>query len=331
MSCTLRHTAGLSLMRRWCGVFASLALVLVLGACAAGAPTVATIPTATIPPTTIPAPTVFASPSPLPSPTVPAPIPGTAEVPHIASPAVPIDGTGGGIPASGITPDDVTPTPRPAPPPDAGTGSSQLIRSGDGTRNEVALTFDAGDDRGNAAEILDILKQYDIKASFGVTGKWAEANPDLVKRMVDEGHMVFNHTWNHRSFTGESTGDGGLTVEQQRQEVADTERLIRKITDGYDTAPYFRPPYGDYDDQMLANLEADGYSVTLMWTCDTMGWNGATVDEIVTQCGDNASAGDIILLHVGAASADADALPALIKSLEGQGLKPVTVEQLLQP
>jgi peptidoglycan/xylan/chitin deacetylase (PgdA/CDA1 family) len=307
-------------------------LVMGLGACAAGSPTVATDPTATIPATAILVPTVVAMPStPLPSPTTSAATPGTAEVPRVASPAVPIDGTGGGIPLSDTTPAALTPTPRPAPPADTGTGSSQLIRSGDGTRNEVALTFDAGDDRGNAAEILDILKQYGIKASFGVTGKWAEANPDLVKRMVDEGHMVFNHTWNHLSFTGESTGGDGLTVEQQRQEVAETEREIRKVTGGYDTAPYFRPPYGDYDDQMLANLEADGYSVTLMWTCDTMGWNGATVDEIVTQCGDNASAGDIILLHVGAASADADALPALIESLEAKGLKPVTVEQLLQP
>lgn len=72
---------------------------------------------------------------------------------------------------------------------------------------EVALTFDAGADRGYAEAILDTLDEYGIKASFGITGHWAEENPDLVARMVEDGHMVFNHTWTHRSFTGFSTSD----------------------------------------------------------------------------------------------------------------------------
>jgi peptidoglycan/xylan/chitin deacetylase (PgdA/CDA1 family) len=175
---------------------------------------------------------------------------------------------------------------------------------------------------------LDILKEYGVKASFGITGHWAEENPDLVKRMVAEGHMIFNHTWSHRSFTGASTAGwdaGVLTREERQKELKDTERLIRKLTKGYVTAPYFRPPYGDLD------VADAGYYITLMWTCDTFGWNGATVEEILDRCAANAEAGDIILLHVGSASLDAAALPRMIEMLQAKGLELVTVEELLQP
>src|SRR5207237_10935132 len=74
------------------------------------------------------------------------------------------------------------------------------------TGPSVALTFDAGADRGYAEDILDVLLETRVLASFGVTGNWAKANPDLVRRMVAHGHLVFNHTLDHRSFTGVSDG-----------------------------------------------------------------------------------------------------------------------------
>ncbi|MBV9357050.1 MAG: polysaccharide deacetylase family protein [Chloroflexi bacterium] len=66
----------------------------------------------------------------------------------------------------------------------------------------MALTFDAGADRGYAVDILDLLRDQHLLATFGVTGKWAKANPDLVQRMAAEHHLVVNHTDDHRSFTG---------------------------------------------------------------------------------------------------------------------------------
>lgn len=225
-------------------------------------------------------------------------------------------------------------TKRPEPPPDPGTGESLVIDHGESGRNEIALTFDAGADRGYAEEILDTLDEYHVKASFGITGHWADENPDLVKRMFDDGQMIFNHTYSHRSWTGFSTADwdaGVLTSDERSQELSDTEQSIAAAAQGYDPKPYFRPPYGDYDEGVLADLENDGYYLTIMWTCDTLGWNGATVDEIIDHCGSNASAGDIILMHVGAASLDAEALPQLIETLQAQGFDLVTVEQLLQP
>lgn len=224
-------------------------------------------------------------------------------------------------------------TPRPAPPPDDGSGVSQVIKAGSSGREEVALTFDAGADRGMAAEILDTLAAYDIKASFGITGKWAAANRDLLRRMVAEGHMVFNHTWNHYSFTGFSTKGvhpGVLTTEERQKELVDTERAIEKLT-GYDTKPFYRSTYGDYDDSVLADVAGVGYYVTLEWNCDSLAWNGASAAEIVEKCGDNATPGDIILMHVGAAGEDWLALPDLIETLQAKGLAMVTAEELLQP
>jgi peptidoglycan/xylan/chitin deacetylase (PgdA/CDA1 family) len=229
---------------------------------------------------------------------------------------------------------DPGPTPRPEPPEQDDSGVSQVYERGTSGRDEIALTFDAGSDRGYAEQILDTLAEYEVKVSFGITGQWAEENPDLVERMVAEGHMIFNHSWSHRSFTGFSTSGwdaGVLTADERTKELDDTAEVIGEATDGYDVRPYFRPPYGDLDDSVLADLAAAGYWVTVMWTCDSLGWNGATVEEIVFRCAEQAEAGDIILLHVGAASLDAEALPLLIETLEAAGFELVTVEELLQP
>jgi len=195
----------------------------------------------------------------------------------------------------------------------------------------VALTFDAGADRGHAGQILDTLANYGVVASFGLTGHWAKENPDLVERMVAEGHMLFNHTYSHRSFTGFSTSEGEavLTQEERQQELRDTEEIVRDLT-GYDLAPYFRPPYGDYDDSVLADVAEAGYFITLMYNCDTLGWNGASVDDIIARCGDAAAPGDIILLHVGSDTLDAEALPRLIETLQTQGFAFVTAEEIVQ-
>ena len=99
---------------------------------------------------------------------------------------------------------------------------SRVFERGESDRDEVALTFDAGADRGYAEEILGTLEEYGVKASFAITGHWADENPDLVARMVEEGHQVFNHTWTHRSFTGYSTAgwdEGVLDSDERAKEL----------------------------------------------------------------------------------------------------------------
>jgi peptidoglycan/xylan/chitin deacetylase (PgdA/CDA1 family) len=203
-----------------------------------------------------------------------------------------------------------------------------VVERGTSGRREIALTFDAGSDRGNAEEILDLLAGDRIAATFGMTGLWAEANPDLVRRMVEEGHDLINHSWSHPSFTGASTGSDPLPAADRRRELRSTERFIRDLT-GYDTRPYFRPPYGDLDDSVLADIAAVDYTVTVLWSCDSLGWDGAAPEDIVARCGAAASPGDIVLLHLGSDSTDLAALPGLIENLANEEYAFVTVSKLL--
>jgi peptidoglycan/xylan/chitin deacetylase (PgdA/CDA1 family) len=100
----------------------------------------------------------------------------------------------------------------------------------------VALTFDAGADRGNAGAILDLLAAEQVPASFGVTGAWARANPALVVRMGAEGHLVVNHTLSHRSFTGRSDRLGGSTPAGRRAELEAADAILAPLL-GYSTRP----------------------------------------------------------------------------------------------
>ncbi len=232
-----------------------------------------------------------------------------------------------------VTPQRPVATARPAPPPDQATGASLLTYSGASGRREVALTFDAGQDRGFTAEILDYLAGEAIDVSFGITGQWAEANQDLVVRMVEEGHQIFNHTYSHRSFTGVSTPwePESLATWERIEEVERTHQIVADLTGGYDMRPYFRPPYGDYGPQSLADLATIGYYQTIMWTVDSFGWKGWTAAEIAQHCITKAEPGGILLFHVGNRSADFEALPAIVEGLRDDGYAMVTVEQLLQP
>jgi peptidoglycan-N-acetylglucosamine deacetylase len=226
----------------------------------------------------------------------------------------------------------VTPTSTPTvPAPTATQSASQefvTIRTADTDELIVALTFDAGADRGYAEEILDTLQAEDVVATFGMTANWATANPDLILRIVNEGHTIINHTETHRSWTGASTGAAPLTSAERAEELRATEAAIEAIVD-YDVRPYFRPPYGDYDDSVIADLQANGYTVNVMWTVDSLGWNGLSAAEITARTIDGTVPGAIHLFHVGAASQDAAALPHIISGLRELGYRFVTVNEMV--
>lgn len=224
-----------------------------------------------------------------------------------------------------------TPTPRPEPLPDNGE-TAQVHYFGDGGRKEIALTFDLGSDRGYAEEILDFLKEHGIKATFGVTGHYVEENPDLIERMVAEGHQLINHTYDHRSFTGESPNTDPLTSAERVETIERTHDLVLDLT-GYDMRPYFRLPYGDgaADAGVARDVYAAGYYLTIMWTCDTNGWKEWPPARIIEHCSSAAKPGDIILMHVGVRGTDQDALPGLVEVLEKDGYEFVTVEEILLP
>jgi len=191
----------------------------------------------------------------------------------------------------------------------------------------VALTFDAGSDAGFTSDILDTLGRERITASFGLTGAWAEANPAQVKRIAAEGHHIFNHSWSHDSFTGLSTGRGPMTRAQRWAELDRTEAIVQRIA-GVSTLPYFRPPYGDLDGSVLADVAARGYTVTAMWAVDSAGWNGLAASRIVERTLRLTTPGAILIFHVGSQSQDAAALPAIIRGLRDAGYEMVPLPAL---
>lgn len=310
------------------------ALVLLVVACSGPAsrdasPTATVWPTSTAAPTLTPTltPTVTATPSPTitPSPTTaatatPQPTPTATATPEPTATPQPT-----ATPEPTMTPPS-QPTATPTPPPPA--ADVITIRRADTSEKIVALTFDAGSDRGYAAEILDTLQDEGVRATFGMTGAWAEQHPELVRRMVNEGHQIINHTYDHASWTGFSTGAPPLSSAERAAELEKTEAVVEQIA-GYDMRPYFRPPYGDYDESSLADLLANGYTVNVMWTVDSLGWNGLSASEIMRRIVDGTVPGAIHLFHVGAASADAEALPGIIAQLRGGGYRFVTVEQMV--
>lgn len=218
--------------------------------------------------------------------------------------------------------------PPPTTPPTTTSAPAVIVATGRAARSVIALTFDAGSDAGHTSQILDTLAANHIHATFGITGLWAQANPTLVRLIAASGDQIVNHSWDHQSFTGGSTHTQALTAAQIDQELGRTDALIRQLT-GTGTAGWFRPPYGDRDPAVDTAAGAAGYHWELMWTVDTLGWQGVNPETVVQRCVAAATPGEIILMHVGSASTDAQALPAVIAALQARGFGFVTVSALI--
>lgn len=197
----------------------------------------------------------------------------------------------------------------------------------DGPAGVVALTFDAGADRGYAEDILDTLADDQVPATFGVTGHWAEANPDLVQRMAADGHMVINHTYDHHSFTGVSDHLRGLSSESRQEELLTADAVIAPLI-GHSTAPWYRLPYGDDDSRVSDDVAEIGFDQQVGWSVDTLGWRGAPVQAIVDRSLRLAAPDAIYVMHVGIQSRDGPALPTIIDGLRAEGFGFATVAAL---
>lgn len=197
----------------------------------------------------------------------------------------------------------------------------------EGSAGVVALTFDAGADRGYAEDILDTLAEAGIPATFGMTGTWAMANPELVQRMAADGHMVINHTFDHRSFTGVSDHLGGLSADWRQYELVQADDIIAPLI-GHTTCPWYRLPYGDGDRRVVDDVVEVGYNQQVGWTIDTLGWRGSPVQNIVARSLRLAAPNAVYVMHLGIQSRDGPALPSVIEGLQAMGYGFATVATL---
>ncbi|HHY66483.1 MAG TPA: polysaccharide deacetylase family protein, partial [Alicyclobacillus sp.] len=141
-----------------------------------------------------------------------------------------------------------------------------------GPRNvkQAALTFDDGPDVTYTTRILDILRREGIHATFFIVGQRAQAHPEMVRRIIAEGHAVGNHSWDHPNFTK-------LSIAEIRSELIRTNDLLRSLV-GY-TPDLFRPPYGELTPALVQTIGGMGFKI-IDWSVDTRDWAGTPVPTI---------------------------------------------------
>ncbi len=183
----------------------------------------------------------------------------------------------------------------------------------------VALTFDDGPHATHTPRILNILNKYGAKATFYVLGERADRHPSIVGRIVNEGHEVGVHTWDHPS----------LTKVSRTEVISQMDRSLAAIAKGTSKKPRtMRPPYGAVN-KSLADLFAQNYGMTtILWNVDTNDWRRPGVSVVTNHAVNNAKNGSIILLH-DIHSSSADAVEGIVKGLQARGFKIVTVSELL--
>jgi len=162
----------------------------------------------------------------------------------------------------------------------------------DGNEKVLYLTFDCGYENGNTEPILDALKAHNAPATFFVVGHFLESAPDIVKRMVEEGHTVGNHTYHHPDMSKISDETSF------RKEMEDAANLFKEVT-GTDMAMYYRPPQGKYNTANLQMAKDMGYS-TFFWSLAYVDWNvddQPSHEEAMEKLMGRIHPGAIVLLH----------------------------------
>lgn len=195
-----------------------------------------------------------------------------------------------------------------------------------GPRNKmIALTFDDVPDPRFTPQVLDVLRKYNVKATFFVVGSRAQKHPALVARIIREGHVIGNHSYDHPEF-------GKIGMNEFRTQIIRTENIISALA-GYKPR-LIRPPYGDISESQLKWAKAHGYKL-VNWNVDSLDWKGLSKAQVRNNIVANAGKGSIILQHGGGGRGSnlqgtIQALPEVISIMHKRGYTFVTVPQMLQ-
>jgi peptidoglycan/xylan/chitin deacetylase (PgdA/CDA1 family) len=171
--------------------------------------------------------------------------------------------------------------------------SSEEIDIGRKDKNQVIFSFDGGSGTESVDKVLEVLKKHNIRSSFFLTGEWVNRNPSLVFRIHNNGHEIFNHTYNHPHLTE-------VSDEVVKKELNDMDKILFMAI-GIHSGPYFRPPYGDRDERVRKVAAKNGYR-TVYWTFDAMDWEeslGRTAENVYDGIILNLKPGEIYLMHLG--------------------------------
>ena len=187
----------------------------------------------------------------------------------------------------------------------------------------IYLTFDVGYENGNTASILDTLKKHNVSATFFVVGTYIESDPELVKRMAEEGHIVGNHTWHHPDMSQIAAMDAF------KKELEDVENAYLEVT-GEEMTKFYRPPQGKYSEANLKMAKELEYK-TFFWSLAYVDWyddNQPSREEAFEKLLGRIHPGAIVLLH---STSDTNALilDELIQKWEEMGYTIRSLTELL--
>lgn len=193
---------------------------------------------------------------------------------------------------------------------------------GDTQEKVLYLTFDAGFENGCTGKILDALKKHNIPAAFFLVGNYLEKNPDLVRRMVADGHIVGNHTMHHPDMSKISEKAAF------QKELQDLEALYTSVT-GQEMPKYYRPPQGTYSEDNLRMAQELGYR-TVFWSLAYVDWkqdDQPTAEYAFDKLLPRTHNGAVILLH-STSQTNAEILDQLLTRWEEQGYRFASIEEL---
>jgi len=201
-----------------------------------------------------------------------------------------------------------------------------LYWHGDPTEKKIALTFDDGPNDPYTSEVLKVLQDNHVRATFFLLGKNVEANPQAARDIVAAGHAIGNHSYDHHNLVMRTNGE-------VREEILKTEKAIESAT-GQKT-DLFRPPYGEKDALTLRQTRKLGY-VMIEWSVSAEDWRRPGPEKIVSNVVREVQNGAIILMHDGDKTRRGDrsqtvaALPQIIAQLRQKGYEFVTIPELLK-
>ena len=193
---------------------------------------------------------------------------------------------------------------------------------GDTSKPVIYLTFDCGYENGYTGKILDVLKAHEAPAAFFVVGHMIETAPDLIRRMVQEGHIVGNHTYHHPDMSA-------IAQQDAFQEELDSLAALYQETTGKELPRFYRPPQGKYSEENLRQAQALGYR-TIFWSLAYVDWytdDQPTAEEAYSKLLPRIHNGAIVLLH-STSQTNAEILDELLTKWEEMGYSFASLEDL---
>lgn len=201
-----------------------------------------------------------------------------------------------------------------------------IIKYGNTDEKLIALTFDDGPDEDFTPQILDILKKYNVKATFYVIGEKVQYNKKIIKREYEEGHEIGNHTYTHINVSKNG-------YNKIKKEIGDTQSAVKSVTGVYPKT--FRPPYRAISKDMCEIIKEKDMNIVLWSYVDARDWQSPGVSSIVKSIETEIQNGCIILLHDynkvrNSKSQTIDALDIIIPDLLEKGYKFITISELIE-